>query len=45
MDAYHLKDWITKDPAVGTASTSVEGFIRASPTLRLCADLANGVKH
>ncbi|MEU4292111.1 hypothetical protein AB0E63_28130 [Kribbella sp. NPDC026596] len=45
MDAYHLKDWIGNDPAAGTASTSVEDFVKATATLRLCADLANGAKH
>lgn len=45
LDAYHLKDWIKNDPAAGAASRSVEGFVKNSASLRLCADLANGAKH
>ncbi|WP_250030339.1 hypothetical protein [Paractinoplanes maris] len=45
MNAYHLKDWIKNDPATSSAAGSVEGFVGATAALRLCADLANGVKH
>ena len=46
---YHLKDWLKTDPVVQQRVPEigrvVEDFINASLPLRLCADLANGVKH
>src|SRR2546422_7357586 len=43
---YHLKDWLQKDPLVpASVRKSVEKFIDTSPSLRMCADITNGVKH
>jgi hypothetical protein len=46
---YHLKDWLKTDPVVQqrvlNMGRKVEGFVNATLSLRLCADLANGVKH
>ena len=46
---FHLKDWLKNDPAVQQSlpdiDKTVEAFINGKPALRLCADLANGVKH
>ncbi|MFE7898339.1 hypothetical protein ACFU3E_12640 [Streptomyces sp. NPDC057424] len=42
---HHLKDWLTNDQESGVQTTDVHGLINGSPTLKLCADLANGAKH
>ena len=43
---FHLKDWLKSDAAVAhTVSTDAERLVNSSKVLRLCADLANGVKH
>jgi hypothetical protein len=46
---YHLKDWLKNDPAVRQRLPDigkiVEAFVDEKLPLRLCADLANGVKH
>lgn len=43
QDAYHLKDWLKKDPSV--RRSDVEHFINSKKSLRLMADLCNGTKH
>ncbi len=46
MNCYHLKDWIKHDSAVPLAvQQSVEGYINANRSLRLCADICNSLKH
>jgi len=45
LNCYHLKDWLKSDPASRVASQEAEGCVNASLDLRLCGDLANGVKH
>lgn len=46
---YHLKDWLKTDPVVQqrvlNIDRKVEGFVNTNLSLRLCAALANGVKH
>lgn len=42
---HHLKDWLTNDQASGVQAPDVYRLINGSPTLKLCADLANGAKH
>ncbi|MEX2644957.1 MAG: hypothetical protein WD249_01720 [Gaiellaceae bacterium] len=45
QNCYHLKDWLLNDPASASAAADVEKFISRTPSLALCADLANGSKH
>jgi hypothetical protein len=45
LTCFHLKDWLKNDDASSAAASDVEDFISESPSLRLCADLANGSKH
>ncbi|WP_326718888.1 hypothetical protein OHT59_04725 [Streptomyces sp. NBC_00243] len=43
---HHLRDWLANDQASGLLMTDVHAdLIDGSPTLQLCADLANGAKH
>jgi hypothetical protein len=46
---YHLKDWIKSDPwtrqEVPEITAQVEKFVNDHESLRVCADIANGVKH
>ncbi len=42
---HHLKDHLGNDPASGVTKAEGDALINASPTLQLCADLANGSKH
>ncbi|MGI3202496.1 hypothetical protein ACRJ4W_37290 [Streptomyces sp. GLT-R25] len=42
---HHLKDWLTNDQASGVLTADVHDLLDGSPTLKLCADLANGAKH
>lgn len=42
---HHLKDWLGNDPASGLSKHDGDALIEPSPTLKLCADLANGSKH
>jgi hypothetical protein len=43
---FHLKDWLKADPTVDKAlKRDVEAFVKQSPTLSLCADIANASKH
>jgi hypothetical protein len=45
INCYHMKDWLTNDPASGLTSRAVEDFVAKPPNLSLCGDLANGSKH
>jgi hypothetical protein len=46
LNCYHLKDWIKNDSmATKFMSEKVEGFVNNSPSLSICADLCNGLKH
>jgi len=45
MNCYHLKDWIKNDPTSESLANKVEGFINNTPSLKLCADICNGLKH
>jgi hypothetical protein len=43
---WHLKDWLKADLEVSAPiRAEVETFVNGNLWLRLCADLANGVKH
>ncbi|PNI01381.1 hypothetical protein [Vibrio diazotrophicus] len=41
---YHLKDWIKEDDRYHQM-TNVENYINSTPSLRICADLCNRLKH
>ncbi|EPU0491514.1 hypothetical protein ACVUA2_003495, partial [Vibrio cholerae] len=41
---YHLKDWIKEDERYSTMD-NVEKYIDSTPSLRICADLCNRLKH
>ena len=46
QNCYHLKDWIKHDAFLPDAiRRGVEGFISSERSLRLCADVCNGLKH
>jgi len=50
QDAFHLRDWLynSDDPAVSAKAAVLKGnnnHIKATPTLALCADVCNGIKH
>ena len=45
MNCYHQKDWIINDPAAGISSKDVEEYINSDETLKICADICNGLKH
>lgn len=46
QNCYHLKDWIKNDASLPDAiRRGVEGFINSEQSLRLCADVCNGLKH
>jgi len=46
LNCYHLKDWIKNDGQIPPAIRSkVEDFINNTYDLKLCADIANGIKH
>jgi len=45
INCYHLKDWIKNDPDARVSADNVESFINNNETLRLCADICNGLKH
>ena len=43
---FHMKDWIKNDDLVSAkAKSEVEDFVGNTPCLRVCADIANGMKH
>ncbi|EGQ8808853.1 hypothetical protein DC844_RS22910 [Vibrio parahaemolyticus] len=41
---YHLKDWIREDERYSSMD-DVEKYINSVPSLRICADLCNRLKH
>ena len=45
QNAWHLKDWLRKDPESAKVVSDIENFVNGSPALQLAADLANGLKH
>ena len=45
LNCYHLKDWIKYDPDVPHLKDLVEPYINESESLKICADLCNGLKH
>ncbi len=43
---FNLKDWLTNDPAVPAATKkAAEDLVNTQDPLKVCADLANGIKH
>lgn len=46
LNCYHLKDWIKNDSHISPSVRSkVEDYINNTYPLKLCADIANGIKH
>ena len=49
MDAYHLKDWIKNDKTLTATgqNAGVEDLFgkKGTDVMKICADLANGIKH
>ncbi len=46
LDCYHVKDLLRNDPSLPAAvRTSVEAHIDSERSLRLSADICNGLKH
>ena len=46
QNCWHLKDWIKNDPDVPSlVRASIEGDVKGSTELLVCADLANAAKH
>jgi hypothetical protein len=46
MWCFHLKDWLKNDPSIpATTSKAAEELVNTDLALKLCADIANGVKH
>lgn len=45
QDAYHLKDWIKHDTALGAGRPDAEDAISRSVVLKIGADICNGSKH
>ena len=46
VTCFHLKDWLKNDPAVRKpVRKKIEQLVNDKVSLRLCADIANGVKH
>lgn len=41
---YHLKDWIKKDPVIGS-TVDVEAYLNREGALRIIADYCNSLKH
>ncbi len=44
-NCYHLKDWIKNDPQSKIPPQDIEDFINNTPSMRICADIANSQKH
>jgi len=43
---FHLKDWLKNDPPIPAAIKTAAGvLVNTNESLKLCADLANGIKH
>jgi hypothetical protein len=45
VTCFHLKDWLQSDPAVPKSIGEKAEQLMNKPSMRLCADIANGVKH
>ena len=46
LNCYHVKDWIRNDSSLPAAvRDSVEGHVNSEGSLRLSADVCNGLKH
>ncbi len=46
QDAWHLKDWLLKDPASGAlVDADIEGEVNRVLELKIVADVANATKH
>lgn len=44
--AFHLRDWLQADTTVPRETRNkVKDYVNGNPSLRRCADLANGAKH
>ncbi len=42
----HLKDWLKNDPTIpAVIKSAAESLANTNDSLKLCADLANGIKH
>jgi len=43
---FHLKDWLKNDPTIPVAIRAAAGvLVNTNKSLKLCTDLANGIKH
>ncbi len=46
VHCYHVRDWIEKDDdAPDCMKKHIRSFIKESGSMRICADLCNGIKH
>jgi hypothetical protein len=45
VSCFHLKDWLKRDPSVPRLVGEKAEELINRPSLRVCADIANGVKH
>lgn len=46
LNCFHLKDWLKEDSSVPPAARGqVEQWLKDNRALRLCADIANALKH
>lgn len=45
VTAYHVKDWLIKQPGTSYTQKDVEDYIKNNQTLSICRDLSNGNKH
>lgn len=42
---HHLGDWLWNDPSAKVSQGEVRKWVKSERVLRVCADVANGVKH
>jgi hypothetical protein len=45
IHCYHVRDWIIHLNKLGITARDVDSYIDSHHALRICADLANGLKH
>jgi hypothetical protein len=45
ITAYHVKDWLIKQPGASYSEKDVEDFVKNDPALSTCRDLCNSNKH
>lgn len=45
IHCYALADWLKNDPESPVTPSMIDLFVDRSDELKLCADLANGIKH